>query len=331
MNFVEIVSDAVVVALGVNGLAYAMAGIGLNLHFGYTGLLNFGHAAFMMFGAYGLAITVDFGGSFWLGLVMAVIAPTLLALLLGLPTLRLRTDYLAITTIAAAEGLRLLFRSSLLEPLTSGVFGIQQFADPFYRLNPFDVGASYDLVGSIGFSGRQLWVVVVGWTLVALAGLVVWLLDRAPWGRVLRSIREDEDAARSLGKNVFAYKLQSLVVGGIFGGLGGMLLVISFQNVNPDIFLPLITFFVYVVVILGGPGTAFGPIIGSVIFWFVLELARGVMAGAVGAGYIPEAILSSQQISSVRFVLVGLMLLGLMAFRPQGIFGDREEMILSVR
>jgi branched-chain amino acid transport system permease protein len=330
VDFAEIFSDAVVVAIGVNGLAYAMAGIGLNLHFGYTGLLNLGHAAFMMFGAYGLAITVDLGGSFWLGLVMAVLAPTALALLLGLPTLRLRTDYLAITTIAAAEGLRLLFRSSLLEPLTAGVFGIQQFADAFYRLNVFGT-RSYELIGQIGFSGRQLWLVVVGWVLVAVAALIVWLLDRAPWGRVLRSIREDEDAARSLGKNVFAYKLQSLVIGGIFGGLGGLLLVVSFQNVNPDIFLPLITFFVYVVVILGGPGSAFGPIIGSVIFWFVLELTRGLMAGAVEAGYISAQLLGPQVISAARFVLVGLLLLGLLTFRPQGIFGNREEMILSAR
>lgn len=330
MDFVEILSDAVVVAIGVNGLAYAMAGIGLNLHFGYTGLLNFGHAAFMMFGAYGLAITVDLGGPFWLGLVMAILAPTVLALVLGLPTLRLRADYLAITTIAAAEGLRLLFRSSLLEPLTSGVFGIQRFASPFYDLNPFAL-RSYNLVGSIGFGGRQLWLVVVGWSLVGLAAAVVWLLDRSPWGRVLRSIREDEDAARSLGKNVFSYKLQSLVVGGVFGGLGGMMLAVSFQNVNPDIFLPLITFFVYVVVIIGGPGTALGPIIGSVIFWFVLEVARGLMSGAVAAGYISSAVLSSQDISALRFVLVGLLLLVLMAFRPQGILGNREEMILSVR
>lgn len=330
MDLVEILSDALVVAIGVNGLAYAMAGIGLNLHFGYTGLLNFGHAAFMMFGAYGLAVTVDMGGPFWLGLIMAVLAPTVLALALGLPTLRLRADYLAITTIAAAEGLRLLFRSSLLAPVTSGVFGIQQFAGPFYELNPFRP-RTYALVGSIGFNGRQLWLIVVGWSLVAVAAGIVWLLDRAPWGRVLRSIREDEDAARSLGKNVFAYKVQSLVVGGVFGGLGGMLLAVSFQNVNPDIFLPLITFFVYVVVILGGPGTALGPVIGSVIFWFILELARGLMAGAVQAGYVSGALLTSQDISALRFVLVGLGLLLLMAFRPQGMLGSREEMILSVR
>lgn len=330
MDLGEILSDAVVVAIGVNGLVYAMAGIGLNLHFGYTGLLNFGHAAFMMFGAYGLAITVNEGGPFWLGIVVGVVASAALGLVVGIPTLRLRADYLAITTIAGAEGLRLLFRSSLLDPLTQSVFGIQQFADAFYRLNPLPV-RTYVLYEGISFDNRRLWLMIVGWGAVAAAAGIVWLLDRAPWGRVLRSIREDEDAARSLGKNTFGYKLQSLVVGGVFGGLAGVLLAIDFQNVNPDTFLPLITFFVYVVIILGGPGTVLGPIVGSIIFWFLLELARGVMVGAVQAGFIPAAVLTSQDIAAIRFVVVGAGLVLLMAFRPQGIFGSREEMILSVR
>lgn len=332
MDLVGILTDAIVVAIGVNGAIYAIAGLGLNLHFGYTGLLNFGHVAFMMFGAYGLAMTVNFGGPFWLGVVMAMVAPAALGLLLGLPTLRLRADYLAITTIAASEGLRLLFRSSLGASLlgTEGVFGIQRFADAFYRINPFPAGG-YTLIGDIGFSHRSLWVVVVGWGIALVGVAMLWLLDRAPWGRVLRAIREDEDAARSLGKNVFGYKLQSLVVGGILGGLGGMMLAIESQSVNPDTFLPILTFFLYVVVILGGTGTVWGPIIGSVIFWFVIEVTRGLLAGAVSAGYLSPTVFTNQDIASIRFVLVGILLVLLMAFRPQGIFGSREEMLVGNR
>ncbi len=167
MDVGELLQDAIVAAIGVNGAVFALAGIGLNLHFGYTGLLNFGHAAFMMLGAYGLAITVNEGGPFWLGMIMAVLAPAVLGLLLGLPTLRLRADYLAITTIAAQEILRLLFRSNLLAPITRGVFGIQRFADPFYRINPFPPG-TYG-VADIGFDARSMWLMTVGWTLAAAA------------------------------------------------------------------------------------------------------------------------------------------------------------------
>lgn len=327
MDFYEIFQDAVFVAIGANGAVYALAALGLNLHFGYTGLLNFGHVAFMMVGAYGLAITVVEGGPFWLGIVLGILSAVVLALILGLPTLRLRADYLAITTIAAQEMLRLLFRSQYLDPITRSVFGIQGFAGAFYRANPYPRGQHS--LGIIDVSERTLWVITAGWGTVAVCATMLWLLDRSPWGRVLKSIREDEDAARSLGKNVFGYKLQSLVVGGVFGALGGILLALDFQNVNPDAFVPVTTFFLYVVVILGGAGTPFGPVAGAVIFWFVIELARGTLASAVGAGYITG--LDSQDIAAMRFVLVGLGLVLLMAFRPQGIFGSREEMLLDAR
>ena len=111
MDWAEIFFDAATASVGPVAAAYALAAIGLNLQFGYTGLLNFGHVAFMLMGAYGLAITVDLGGSFWLGIAMGVIAAAALGFVLGAPTLRLRADYLAIVTISAAEILRLVVRS----------------------------------------------------------------------------------------------------------------------------------------------------------------------------------------------------------------------------
>ena len=337
MDIVDIIFQALTVAVGVNGVVFALAGVGLNLQFGYTGLLNFGHVAFMMLGAYGLAITVDRGGPFWLGILVGIVAAALLGLLLGLPTLRLRTDYLAIVTIAAGEILRLVFRSGFAEPLTQGVFGIQRFGDAFYRLNPlpnrtFRLGFNGDdgFVGLI-FRQRTLWVVIVGWTLVLLTTGLILLLVRSPYGRVLRSIREDEDAARSLGKHVFAYKLQTLMVGGMIGGLGGMLRAIDQQSVNPDSFLPTLTFFVYVVVIFGGPGSVLGPIVGSIIFWFVIDITSGIMSELAATSDFWGDLLTSNRIALMRFVLVGLGLALLMVFRPQGLFGSREEMLLDAR
>jgi neutral amino acid transport system permease protein len=330
MDFGVVLTDAVRSALGVNGAVFALAAIGLNLHFGYTGLLNFGHVAFLMMGAYGVAITVTtLGMPLLLGFFFGLVAAALLALLLGIPTLRLRTDYLAIVTIAIAEILRLLFRSGTMEPVTKGVFGIQRFADGFYADNPFSAG--FTLFGNNLFSPNALWVITVTWVLVIVTSVFVFGLTRSPWGRVLRSIREDEDAARSLGKNVFAYKLQVLVVGGCIGALAGSMRALAQQNVNPDSFLPILTFFVYAALILGGPGTILGPIIGAITFWFLLSGIESFLLQGTRAGWIPEALLSAADLPAVRLSLVGLSLILLMAFRPQGFFGSREEMILDAR
>src|SRR5690606_29772259 len=152
--------------------------------------------------------------------VVGIVLSALLGVLLGLPTLRLRAEYLAIVTIAAGEVLRTLVRSGGEDSLTRGVFGIQRFADRFFELNPFSDG-SYGW-GRFSYTERAMWLLVVGWALVGVATVLVALLARSPWGRILRAIREDEDATRSVGKDVFSYKLQSLVLGGVLGGLGGM-------------------------------------------------------------------------------------------------------------
>jgi branched-chain amino acid transport system permease protein len=208
---------------------YALSANGLNIQFGYAGLLNFGHAAFMLAGAYGTAITVNLGGSLWLGIAIGIIAAVLLGLLLGIPTLRLRADYFAITSIAVAEVIRLVVRSSWAEPVTEGVFGIQGFADAFHDLNPFPPRALYGF-GEFVVTGRTLWVIIVGWALVLLSTLLIARLVESPWGRVLEAIREDEDATRSLGKNVFAYKLQALIIGGGIAAVAGIFFALEQQN-----------------------------------------------------------------------------------------------------
>jgi len=326
MDWLKILIDAGRAAVGVPAAAYALSSIGLNLQFGYTGLLNFGHVASMLVGAYGMAITVDLGGSLWLGIVVGVVAAILLGLLLGVPTLRLRADYLAIVTIAAGEILRLTVRSSWAAPLTKGIFGIQQFADAFHDLNPVPTGL-YG-IGRFRFDERTVWVLLLGWGLVALATLFMWKLTRSPWGRAIRAIRDDEDAALSLGKNVFGYKLQSLMIGGAIGAMAGMFLAIDQQNVNPDAYIPLLTFYAFTIVILGGPGTLFGPIIGSMTFWFLFEFLDGFMTGAVLEGWFGD-LLDSTDIGPIRFALFGIGLMWLMIYRPQGLFGQREEMLIG--
>ncbi|WP_128376382.1 branched-chain amino acid ABC transporter permease [Streptomyces cavernae] len=330
MDFEVIVSDALRSGIGPIAAVYALAAMGLNLHFGYTGLLNFGQVGFMLVGAYGLAVTVvTYGGAMWLGVLGGLACAVVLALLLGVPTLRLRADYLAITTIAAGETLRLFYRSSWAEPVTGGVYGLQRFANDFYDLNPIPRG-SYG-VWLVSFDARDLWVLTVGWGLVAVVGALLALLVHSPWGRVVRAVRDDETAARSLGKNVYAYKMQSLVLGGVIGAVAGMLQAIQVQSVSPDTFDPAVTFFLYTLLVLGGAGRILGPVVGSILFWFLLTFLDSALRQAIEAGYVSSELISTSEVGAVRFALVGLTLILLIVFRPQGLLGNRKEMMLSER
>jgi len=330
MDWGNIIANALRAGIGLDTIIYALAAIGLNVHFGYTGLLNFGQAAFLAVAAYGVAITVAIAGlPFFLGIVFGLLGAVLLALLLGVPTLRLRADYLAIVTIAAAEIFRLIVRSASLRDQTGGSNGLSAFAEGFYDLNPLPAG-SYGF-GWFTFPARTAWVLIVGWALVALSCVIVFLLVRSPWGRVIKGIREDEAAIRSLGKNVYSYKMQALIIGGVLGCLGGFMLALGRAAVQPDLYGTELTFFAYTVLILGGAARVFGPVVGAAIFWIVLSLTDNVLNQAISSGIIPTSVMTTSQVGQVRFMLVGLALMLLIIFRPQGIFGDRKELALDAR
>lgn len=324
MDFVQVFIDGARAAIGVPAIVYALAGLGLNIQFGQAGLLNFGHVAFLLVGAYGTAIAVTlwswpFFAAVGFGITMGIV----LAMLLGIPTLRLRAEYLAIVTIAAAEILRIVVRSQSFESITGGPQGIGGFSGTFHDLNPISEGR-YG-VGDLTFNERALWVIIVGWVLVIAAVAFVSLLTRSPWGRVLRAIREDEDAARSLGKNVFAYKLQALAVGGGIAAVGGIVLSVSSDFVDPAFWRPIVTFFAYTIVILGGPGRVAGPVLGASLFWFVFQSFDTLLRQAVTDDSFAGRFITSTDLGNIRFATVGLVLVLLVVFRPQGLTGRREE------
>ncbi len=308
--------------------AYALAAIGLNVHFGLTGLLNMGQAGFMLLGAYGFAIATIAGWPLWAAVLVALACAAVFALLLGIPTLKLRGDYLAIVTIAAAEIVRLVGRSTALTDLTGASSGLRgnSYKETFQDASPFPDGTF--ALGPFEYSvnaSNSWWVRLVGWGLVALACLLVWLLIRSPWGRVLKGIREDEDAVRSLGKSVYSYKMQSLVLGGVIGALAGIVYVLP-RAVQPDSMGRPMTFFVWTILLLGGAATVFGPVLGSVIFWVSLMLIKSVMRAGV-----PEDVLRTEQIEQLGWIVVGVTLMLLVIFRPQGILGDKKELAIDVR
>lgn len=304
-------------------VGYILCGIGLAVHFGFTGLLNFGQAAFAALGAYGFAIAIlDFGWDLWGAVLFGLVCAMGFAALLGLPTLRLRADYLAIVTIAAAQALRFTVGSSTMEPITGGSAGLSQFGESFYALNPFPEG-DYN-IGIVTLTNLEVWMRVVAWGVVAVAALFVFALTRSPWGRVLKGIREDEDAVRALGKNVFSYKLQALVIGGSIAAFGGMIFVMSSQTNQPTNWGTNFTFITWTILLLGGAATILGPIVGGMVFFALLTLIESGLEIMVNAGVLP--FLQIEQVAQIRFLLVGLILMLLVIFRPQGFFGNKKEM-----
>ena len=301
--------------VGIIAGVYTIFALGLQINVGFTGIQNFGQAAFMAIGAYSMAIlVVDHGVSFWLSLPISIMITIAFGLVVGLPSLRLRADYFAIATIAAAEAVRLFALNA--RELTGGAQGTFGFSDDWDSVSETIEG----------------WIVDIGWTEVpnlfplflvvwGVAVLLMFVMSRVqatPWGRVLRAVREDEDAARALGKNAFSYKLQSLAIAATLGAISGFFLALNLKFVVPGEFIPIVTFIGYAVLILGGLASYWGVAVGAVILWTLLEGLRFL-----------ELPLSETRIAALRFMIVGLILILLMAFRPQGIFGKREEMVLG--
>ena len=322
--------------IGINAVYFAIAAIGLNVQFGYTGLLNFGQAGFMACGAYGLGMTAHyFDISFWWGIPLGIGFSLLLGLLMGIPTLRLRADYLAIVTIAAAEIIRLVVRSVRFKHYFGGSDGINRFAQPFREVGA-DLGIDQTQLYGFGpftFTGRELWTMIVGWLLVAIIGFFVYKLMKSPWGRVLKAIREDEDAVRSLGKNVYSYKMQSLLLGGVIGTISGMIFALDRGSVQPDNYSRDVTFYILTALVLGGVAKVSGSIVGPMLFWFIFtfldNFLRQVASDPIKIGNF--TIMQSTQVGQFNFMLVGLALILLMVYRPQGLFGNRQEMAFDGR
>lgn len=309
-------------------IAYAVAAVGLGVHFGFTGLLNFGMAGFMIIGAYGFAISIlSFGFPWWAAMLVSVAASMLFALVLGIPTLRLRADYLAIVTIAAAEIVRLLLSSMLFEKYTNGDDGLGGYHDSFREANPLRWLFGLPDKQLFGFGPWQYtidnwWVRIFGILVLAFAVGFVFLLMRSPWGRVIKGIREDEDAVRALGKNVFLYKMQALIIGGVFGAMGGVLYALP-SAVTPGVYVTSLTFYLWTILLLGGAATVFGPVLGSALFWLVQAFISNLLPALDRAGL---SYFGSVQAGTFRFILVGIVLMLIVIYRPQGILGNKKEL-----
>ena len=300
--------------LGVGVIAgiYGIFVLGLQINVGFTGLINLGQAGFMSIGAYAMGMLVtEAGWSIWAAMPVAIVIAIAAGLLVGLPSLRLRADYFAIATIAFAEIVRYTFQNADFAGGNQGIIGYDQewrdISDWLLdRLTPLGLG---DLT--------QLPLFLAIWMVFALCLILLKLLQASPWGRVLKAIREDEDAVAALGKNVFAYKLQSLGFAAALAAIAGFFLSFNVTYLYPSEFDPTFTFLGYAALVLGGYASYGGVALGAVLLWSVMEGLRFLQ--------LP---LSTGQIGALRFVIIGLILILASMLRPQGLLGRKAEMQL---
>jgi ABC-type branched-subunit amino acid transport system permease subunit len=307
---------------------YVILSLGLYVQFSMAGLPNFGHVAFMAVAAYTMAIlVVRLGLPLPLASALALAAAVALGLVLGVPALRLRADYLAIATVAGGEMVRYLamnFPGLTGGPLGSiGLLGpgdIATYNDGWLRmLNGLAARAAALLGRPVA---RDLVMAALVWGLALLCLGVFWRLERSPWGRVLRAVREDEVAAASVGKNVFAFKFQALVLGALLGGLAGLLLAWQIGVFAPDDYQPTLTFYAYLILILGGMNRLWAIPVGAVLFSLLYTGTRFL-------DFYPLSLIDSGSRAFLRLFLVGLLLVLFMALRPQGMLGNRRELLLE--
>ncbi len=308
--------------IGVTAGIYTVFGLGLQIQLGFAGLLNFGHVVFMAVGAYTMAIlVVKEDVPLWAACICGLVAAAVCGAIMGLPARRLRADYFAIATFAFAEIVRYV---ALNEPsLTGGSQGTIALAGPATAAEYNGGWTTFvDTVKGWLHSSSTIAMLVIVWVIAIALILVCQVLVHSPWGRVLRAIREDEDAAGALGKNGYAYKLQVIVAGGFLAGVAGLLYAFQYGFFGPSDFDPLTTLIAYLIVILGGNARNWGVPVGALVF-------GGIYAATRFLDFAPFSYLASDERAYARLIIIGLFLIALMAFRPQGIFGRREELVLE--
>ena len=292
--------ESYLVAVGIIALIYMLLTVGLNLQYGYTGLINFGHVAFFAIGAYASALLTLQGWPLAPAFVVGMVVAGLAAYPVGLLSLRLSDDYLAVVTLGFAETVRLVIQEE--KWLTQGVQGLPGIPRIFQSL------------GVGGYAELATLLMLVACNGAAIALLVH--LVRSPYGRLIQAIRDDEVAVQALGKDPARLKVQVFMLGAGLAGLAGAFYAHFITYLSPDQFLPLVTFYVWIAVIIGGPGRTSGAVVGSLILMIFLEgsrFARDLIPGV-----------SEVQMASVRLAIVGLALILFTIYLPQGIMGKRK-------
>ncbi|WP_411966084.1 branched-chain amino acid ABC transporter permease [Haloferax sp. YSMS24] len=300
--------------VGITFLLWGLLVLGLNLQYGFTGLVNFGHVAFFAVGAYATAMLtasetfkgIALGLPWPVGVVASVVAASLLGGLIGLTTLRLREDFLAVATLATAEIIHRLLSS--FPSVTGGSVGLTGVPQPLF-----------DLTGQSPNTSMLATAIVFAGVLAVFYALLVRITD-APYGRVLRAIRADDLVTKSLGKDVFSYRMQSFVLGAALAGLAGSLFSLYNGAVSPGFFTLNVTVLVWVGMLVGGPGNHRG-VLGGLAFILGFRLLTRFANSSMSSVPVDFA--------SLRLVVVGALLVAIVRYRPEGLWGNADELGVS--
>ena len=308
---------------------YILLALGLNIVVGYAGMLDFGRIAFYAVGAYtamwvGVPIAralgeVLGGWSYFAALPLGGLAACLVALILGLPVMRLRGDYLTIVTLGFAEIVRICLANNIFG-LTNGAKGLPRLGDSlgeppglqWLKYNTFfRLGNNFEFQ----FTSNIYWYFVI-FILVILSIIIIRNLDNSRLGRSWAAVREDEVAAQAMGINTAKAKMYAFVIGAFFGGIAGVTFSYFQAYVSPGSFTFLESALVLAIVVIGGMGSIPGVLVGALAIQGIPEFIRG-FASAGWFGNLPAEAISA--ISNYRYLVFGALMVFMMAVRPQGL------------
>ena len=275
---------------------YIIMGLGLNIVVGFAGLLDLGYVAFFAIGAYTVGILTTsgklatLGWSFWAALPVAVLLAMLAGVLLGIPVLKMRGDYLAIVTLGFGEIIRVLVLSDWLKPYIGGAQGILQIPKPH--------------IGDYVFKGPQqmYYIVLAG---IILVGYVAWQLRDARVGRAWKALREDEDVAEAMGIHLVSTKLMAFATGAAFAGLAGGIFAAKLGSIFPQSFNLIVSINVLSLIIVGGIGSLPGVVVGALILVGMPELLR--------------------EFADYRMLFYGALLVAMMLVKPEGFIPEKTH------
>lgn len=288
---------------------WAMLGISLNLQYGVAGLVNLGHVAFFMIGAYTSAILVAILGlPIGAGMIAGAGAAALFGVLMALPAARLQQDYWGISTLAVAEIVRIVFLNTRLgEAYVGEAFGISDIPRPLRETLT---------AGGYTLADYNLFYMLFVLACLALTYVMAAWLAAKPIGRALKALREGDEVPSALGKRVSGLRMRVMASGGAIAGLAGALFAHYNAYISPEYFLPLETFIIWAMVVLGGAGNFFGVLVGTFIIQVIYNSSRFL---------VPLLGIDAQLLGSMRMIVIALLIIGVVMYMPQGLVPERRR------
>jgi branched-chain amino acid transport system permease protein len=295
MSFLPYIIDALCY-IGI----FAILSLSLNIEVGFTKLVNFGKVAFFAIGAYTSALLTLNGVSFPIAFITSVMLASFAGYVIAIPTLRLREDYFAIVTIAFGEILRLFFANEVW--LTNGTNGLRGIPRPFSEL----ISQNY----------QAFYLLLIGITLTTCY-FVSDRVEKSPFGRVLRAIRDDDVAAEALGKDVYMFRTKALIIGSGMAGASGSLFAHYITFIAPDMFTPLVTFSIWIMIVIGGTANNMGALLGAAL---IQSFERGTR-------FIKDFVTIPLEPADIRMIIIGLLLIIFIIYNPEGILKEKKVKI----